>query len=165
MFSVNLRGNISPAHRWCAQKCKADTFLLPPWKRSKLGHGPVCSAHYNLTPNPVKRHSCRLIHILQRAWCISSPRLFWGFSGSSKWQGSKHWGSIPVALPLCHDHHRTHRLLMESSTSRVILMSGFIKASAHAGGPCHTRVYILHPVLSSHMPLLYHILPKVSPWF
>lgn len=60
-----------------------------------------------------------------------------GSRGSCKWQSFTLWGSIPVALPLCHGHHHSHRLIMEWSTMRAILMSRFIRATKHAELWCH----------------------------
>lgn len=107
---------------------------------------PVHSAHYNLTPAPVKRRSCGLMQPLHRASVRQLIATLRGLCRLLQMTGLQTQAASLWPPALCHGHHHTHRLLMGSSSSSVILMSGFIKVSAHAGGPCHRRVYIPYPV-------------------
>ncbi len=96
---------------------------------------------------------------------IHSGRVLQGSQGSCKWQGSTLWGNMPVALPLCHGRHHSHRLLMQWSAMRVILMSWFIRATMHAGLWCHRMFFFsfwlflsCYLSISPYYNLLYHFL-------
>lgn len=72
---------------------------------------------------------------------ISSCKVLRGSQGTCKWRGSTFWGNIPVALPLCHGRHHSHRLLIEWYARKVILMSKFIRDTMHAGLWCHRMLF------------------------
>lgn len=97
---------------------------------------------------------------------VNSHRIFLSLSRLSQVTGLH--SEATMATPLCHGHHRHHRLLMERSTMRVILMSRFIRATTHAALWCYRMCffssYFSFPS-SLTISLLYHFLLIMSACF